>query len=588
MMNEPSSHDTSNPPGAPGGNAPRSCTRCGAVLATDGPCGACILQGARSSGLGAGAFTARSIEQMNDALPAYEFQVLVGQGGMGAVYRARHKKLDRLVAIKVLRPIAAEEDSASFAERFEREARVLAKLDHPHIVRIYDFGRTEDGQDAKGFFYLVLEFVDGASLRDLMVGGRLTAKEVLELIPQACEALQTAHGLGVIHRDIKPENILVDAEGRVRIADFGLAKINDAEPTGFGLTHTHQTFGTLHYMAPEQMRGAGNVDHRADLYSLGVVLYEMLTGELPLGRFVAPSEKAGGAKDLDGVVFRALENEPDARYQAAHELKRDLVAGANVSPVLSKRQRRARGIGRTTRRRSGSSSVALEPADSPTPKGASKAIPGPAPTPTQGATAAPKAGPEPGPTASVAEPAASLARVSPTSHSPRRSARATATGVDPVLRSWLTAAVLLATYGMFWAEFGLEDVARSLGSTQPSLGEGFGLSVPGELGLRSWQVMHVRPFGMNVNGIPLWLGLMTSIAAVVLRTMIAGGRALDGRIPTALAFFGFLLMAVSLVTFAVIQQLSCLRMGFALAFFVHGWAAFSELATYRNSRSKSS
>lgn len=486
---------------------------------------------------------------MNKALPAYECQVLVGQGGMGAVYRARHKKLDRLVAIKVLRPTAAEDDPASFAERFEREAQVLAKLDHPHIVRIYDYGRTEDNeQEGKGFFYLVLEYVDGASLRDLMRDGRLTAKEALELVPQVCEALQTAHRLGVIHRDIKPENILVDGDGRVRIADFGLAKLSDAEPTGFGLTHTNQTFGTLHYMAPEQMRGAGNVDHRADLYSLGVVLYEMLTGELPLGRFVAPSEKAGAAKDLDGVVFRALESEPDARYQAADELKRDLVASGTASPVLTKRQRRARRIGRSTSRSSRAPSESAGPAPAPAapaPAPAAPELPATPPTISRPPTASPKG--------------------------PRSRAQTGVASPVPTVWHWLKVGALMLAYGMFWVEvrIGGGDAWRMV-----------------DAGPFSWRTVQARPFSMDINGVPLWLGLATSIGAVILRTRIAGGRAIDGRIPSGLALFGLMMMTLALLTFAVQQQLASLRMGFAWAFFVHGWVAFSELGAYWKSRSQ--
>ncbi len=559
MMNEPSSPPTPPSSAVPGGDGPRFCTRCGAALTAEGTCGACILQGARSSGLGrgAGAFTARSVEQMNKALPVYECQVLVGQGGMGAVYRARHKKLDRLVAIKVLRPTAAEEDSVSFAERFEREARVLAKLDHPHIVRIYDFGRAEEDEDeGKGFFYLVLEYVDGASLRDLMRDGRLTAKEALELIPQVCEALQTAHALGVIHRDIKPENILVDGEGRVRIADFGLAKLNDAEPTGFGLTQTNQTFGTLHYMAPEQMRGAGTVDHRADLYSLGVVLYEMLTGELPLGRFVAPSEKGGASKDLDGVVFRALENEPDARYQEADELKRDLVAGASVPPVLTRRQRRAQRKARATggpsvsaARRSSTSRPSSRAAAARTPASAGIAVP---PTPSSPVGATPK----------VTRPS-----LAPTD----------AASTEPLLRSWAIVAALVLLYGTFWIEINFNDIRTPLGGIR-ALGN--------ELMLGEWNVAKARPFTMDLYGVPLWLGLVSAIAAAVLRTLMSSGRKIESWIPVALSVFGFGLMVATLIMFMAEGMLSTLRMGFALAFFTHAWAVFAELEDLRKARAR--
>ncbi|MEM1450727.1 MAG: protein kinase [Planctomycetota bacterium] len=312
------------------------CPRCGAPLESEGACPACVLRDARepfgTDGLAGAGTEALAPEVVDARLDAYDVQVLLGRGGMGAVYRARHRKLDRMVAIKVLRPDAAGivEDAAAFAERFEREARVLAKLDHPNIVRIHDYGQS--GGDTP-FFYLVLEYVEGATLRDLLSQGRLSAREALDLAPQICDALQAAHDVGVVHRDVKPENILVDAAGRVRIADFGLAKLRGADPTAMGITRTDQVFGTAHYMAPEQMRASGQVDHRADLFSLGVVLYEMLTGELPLGRFAPPSATAAEAARLDPVVLKALENDPDARYQAARELQRDVESAPTASPT---------------------------------------------------------------------------------------------------------------------------------------------------------------------------------------------------------------------------------------------------------------
>lgn len=304
------------------------CPRCSAPVLPGETCSACVLAAAKGLGDQSAApdgLGRPGVEELSGALPDYDVQVVIGRGGMGTVYRARHRKLDRMVAIKVLLPPAAAgasaAEAAAFTERFEREARVLARLDHPNIVRIHDFGTMPE---PLGLHYLVLEYVEGANLRDLLRDGRLTPREVLELVPQICEGLQAAHRVGVIHRDIKPENILVDADGHVRIADFGLAKMSEGELTGLGLTRTSQTFGTLHYMAPEQVRGAGGVDHRADLYSLGVVLYEMLTGELPIGRFPAPSERAAGAKPFDRVVLKALESEPARRHEAASDVKRDL------------------------------------------------------------------------------------------------------------------------------------------------------------------------------------------------------------------------------------------------------------------------
>ncbi len=203
----------------------------------------------------------------------------------------------------------------AFAERFAREARALARLTHPRIVGVHDFGRSG------GLFYLVMEFVNGANLRGLMQGGRLRPEEALRIVPQICEALQYAHEEGIVHRDIKPENILLDRRGNVKIADFGLAKLLGTMTPDSVLTGSRQVVGTLRYMAPEQMERPLQVDHRADIYSLGVVFYEMLTGELPIGRFDPPSKKVRVDVRVDDVVFRALEKEPERRYQHASEVK---------------------------------------------------------------------------------------------------------------------------------------------------------------------------------------------------------------------------------------------------------------------------
>jgi len=249
--------------------------------------------------------------------PQLEILELLGQGGMGAVYKARQKQLDRLVALKILPPQVAQTEA--FAERFTREARSLAKLSHPRIVSVYDFGHTEDG-----LYYFIMEFIDGTDLRHVIQAGELSAAEALTIVPQICEALQFAHEEGIVHRDIKPENILLDKKGRVKIADFGLAKLLDQPATVYTLTQAGQRMGTPHYMAPEQIEHPGQVDHRADIYSLGVVFYEMLTGELPLGRFPLPSKKVHVDVRLDEVVLKTLEKEPELRYQQASEVKIDV------------------------------------------------------------------------------------------------------------------------------------------------------------------------------------------------------------------------------------------------------------------------
>jgi serine/threonine protein kinase len=232
---------------------------------------------------------------------------------MGAVYRARQIKLDRLVALKILPPLT-DRDPA-FAARFTREACALARLGHPSIVGIHDFGEID------GLYYFIMEFVDGGNLRQLIQPGPLPPREAKRIAVQVCDALQYAHDQGIIHRDIKPENILVDKKGRVKIADFGLAKLLGLTTQALSLTASQQVVGTLHYMAPEQSERPLTVDHRADIYSLGVVFYEMLTGELPLGKFARPSEKAAVPEEIDKVVLRALEKDPDRRYDHVSEMK---------------------------------------------------------------------------------------------------------------------------------------------------------------------------------------------------------------------------------------------------------------------------
>jgi predicted Ser/Thr protein kinase len=252
-----------------------------------------------------------SEEKDAPAFPNLEIVGLLGQGGMGVVYKALQKNLNRTVALKVLSPHLS--DDPEFLGRFTREAQALAQLSHPNIVAIHDSGVHDRVP------YLVMEYVEGRSLRALLAAKELTAEQALKVVPQICDALQYAHSKGVVHRDIKPENILIDAEGRVKIADYGLAKIASIDQPR--LTRSNFVMGTPHYMAPEQVENSSRVDHRADIYSLGVVFYEMLTGELPLGRFKAPSERAEVDRRLDPVVLKSLEREPGDRYQSAEEVK---------------------------------------------------------------------------------------------------------------------------------------------------------------------------------------------------------------------------------------------------------------------------
>lgn len=259
-------------------------------------------------------------------IPGYQCIELLGRGGMGEVWKARQKSLDRVVAIKILSPTLAVEPD--FVRRFERESSALAALAHPHVVAVYDRG------SANGHWYFVMEFVEGRSLRDRAAEGRLSHQDLLRLSAQTARAVDYAHTRGVIHRDLKPENILVDHAGNAKVADFGLAGMSEHGRSS--LTMTAVAMGTAHYMAPEQRRDAKNVDGRADLYSLGVMLYELITNELPVGRFATPREKVPETDPrLDEMVLKLLDQDPAKRPDRASEvaeLLESLAAGTRPEP----------------------------------------------------------------------------------------------------------------------------------------------------------------------------------------------------------------------------------------------------------------
>jgi serine/threonine protein kinase len=368
--------------------APPKCPQCGTPLpsgALAGLCPACLLKmGAAADTITEGKqppFTPPSLAELAPLFPQLELLELIGKGGMGAVYKARQKQLDRIVALKILPPGIG--DDPAFAERFAREAKALAKLNHPGIVTLYEFGRadlpvslgneaaqqhrpTTEGHSGprpstfaprQPLYYFLMEFVDGLNLRQLLHAGRIAPREALAIVPQICDSLQFAHDQGIVHRDIKPENILLDRRGRVKVADFGLAKIVGAErgsvsrsnetatdasansetsltgqtaaghsPALRELTDAGKVMGTPQYMSPEQFEAPGEVDHRADIYALGVVFYQMLTGELPGKKIEAPSRKVQIDVRLDEVVLRALEKKPELRYQHVSALKTQVEA----------------------------------------------------------------------------------------------------------------------------------------------------------------------------------------------------------------------------------------------------------------------
>ena len=236
----------------------------------------------------------------------------VGQGGIAEIFRARQESLNRDVAIKILFPQFS--DDPEILRRFERESVVIARLNHPNIVHVIDKGK------AGNRYYFVMEYVDGASLREVIDSEKIPLRNKLEMIAHVCKALDYAHKNGVIHRDIKPANILVDRQGNPRVADFGIAQIVGTPESE--ITASDLVMGTLAYMSPEQKVSSTNVDQTTDIFATGVIIYEMLTGKKPMGRFKLPSELDPAlGPEYDNLVQKCLAQEPKDRFQSAEELK---------------------------------------------------------------------------------------------------------------------------------------------------------------------------------------------------------------------------------------------------------------------------
>ena len=253
-------------------------------------------------------FVPPTAEELGAMLPHYEISHLIAAGGMGAVYAGMQRALDRAVAIKILPPDAAR-DGESIG-RFRTEAKAMARLTHPNIPAVYDFDVSA------GYCYLVMEYVDGWNVHQLITQSELTPDLTYSLLSQVCDALHYAHQRGIVHGDIKPSNLLVTQEGTVKLADFGLAQL-----TGSRETETFAPMGTPEYAAPELWQPGVEMDHRADLYSLGCVFYEMLTGAAPQGQFTLPAAALRLDHRVDTVIARCMQQKPDLRYQSAAEVR---------------------------------------------------------------------------------------------------------------------------------------------------------------------------------------------------------------------------------------------------------------------------
>ena len=308
--------------------APDTCPKCKAPLSSallGSLCPRCLMVQASSIRIPGSSrprhlIPVPSPHELDSELDTFAVMGIIGRGGMGAVYEAFQPTLERTVAIKVM-PVEGGDD-IEFAERFSREARALAKLDHPNIVSIFDFG-----QGSK-FFYFVMEYVDGTDLARRLADGPIPPEETADIMLAVCDAVAYAHGEGVTHRDLKPGNILLGQNGTVKIADFGLAKVRTPDLHEFHddqLTLTESQMGTPQYTAPELLQsGANQATARTDVYALGVVLYEMLTGLLPTGDFPLPSAKSKVRKDVDRAVLRAIAAEPEQRFASVDEFRNAL------------------------------------------------------------------------------------------------------------------------------------------------------------------------------------------------------------------------------------------------------------------------
>ena len=279
----------------------------------------------------------------------YEIIELIGSGGMAEVYRAFCHKMQRTVAIKVLKE--EYNDNADFIKRFTQEALAAAQLSHPNLVNVYEVEHTD------GFYYIVMEFVDGITLKEYIhQKGKLEQREAVGIAIQVANGLAEVHRRGIVHRDVKPQNMIISSDGKVKLADFGIARMVSTE------TMSQEAMGSVHYISPEHAQGKAT-DARSDLYSLGICLYEMVTGTVPFDGAEAvtillaqlnqnpPSPRSLNPEislSLERIILKSLEKDPRARYQNAAELIRDLETAVQNPTALPPSMQAAAAVGGDT------------------------------------------------------------------------------------------------------------------------------------------------------------------------------------------------------------------------------------------------
>ncbi len=298
----------------------RRCTSCDSVLpdrgSLNGICPVCI---ARSMTISLTEDDGRYdlLEMFNSSLPTvsgYQMGPLAGSGGMGLVFRATHETDGSTVALKMLS--SRWYDDKEQVARFEREARMLSQLDHPNIVKFIESGETDDGH-----LFMATEFVEGVDMRRRLVQKAMAPQEVFSIFEQICTAIEYAHSKNIVHRDLKPSNVLLGTDGSVKVADFGIAKPAPTGSAAVSLTQSNSTIGTPYYMAPESINNLSKATGRSDIYSLGVMLYELLTGSLPMGHFAPISKKTGLDPRFDDVIRKALAEDPAHRFGTVKEFR---------------------------------------------------------------------------------------------------------------------------------------------------------------------------------------------------------------------------------------------------------------------------